>query len=505
MKYFIWVMALLVVLSGCESQVNGNQAEKTKGKKAEPQKVVQKEQLPVEEKVAFKHSTPVKMDPSLPLESLATFKPNARPNENKAKYDLKVKAEKDGLFQVTANIQVENLSADNWEDLVFHFIPNYFTEKNKPVHLQSAAEVHIWGIQVAGKTAQYNLEKDTLQILLNESLKPKENVPVTVTYSFKLPENGARFSQVMGKYYLAEWYPLVSTYRSGWDKADFSLHGESYHTDFSDFTIQYDIPEEYTIVSSADDDPKELATKGTITGSNMKEVYMAIVKGMPMKSAVVDGTEIRVFSNRQDEAYEAEYLELAKKALQFFNANIGKYPHKQLDIIMDESGMEYPGIVTVAQGNTNEFAVVHEMAHQWFYGTVSSNPSYTPWIDEGTTNFATYLFFIKNEKQAPADAFAAADDHIKMAKDKGKIVPSNYSLKEFEPENMLTYSASVYEIPSLKLWALSGNNADRALDYLKNYYRIYAYKEVDANEWLRFTRAYFKIKDPKALGDWISF
>ena len=81
--------------------------------------------------------------------------------------------------------------------------------------------------------------------------------------------------------------------------------------------------------------------------------------------------------------------------------------------------------------------------------------------------------------------------------------PSNYSLKEFEPENMLTYSASVYEIPSLKLWALSGNSADRSLDYLKNYYRIYAFKEVDANEWLRYTRAYFKIKDPKALENWI--
>ncbi|MGG1677948.1 hypothetical protein ACIFOT_19615 [Neobacillus sp. NRS-1170] len=304
---------------------------------------------------------------------------------------------------------------------------------------------------------------------------------------------------------MAEWYPLVSTYRSGWDKADFSLHGESYHTDFSDFTIQYDIPEEYAIVSSADDDSKELVTKGTITGSNIKEVYMAIVKGMPMNSAVVDGTEIRVFSNLQDESYEAEYLELAKKALQFFNANIGKYPHKQLDIIMDEGGMEYPGIVTVSQGNTNTFAVVHEMAHQWFYGTVSSNPSYTPWIDEGTTNFATYLFFIKNEKQVPAEVFTTANDNINVAKDKGKIVPSNYSLKEFEPENVFTYSASVYEIPSLKLWALTGNSADRGLDYLKNYYRLYVYKEVDANEWLRYTRAYFKIKDPKTFKNWISF
>lgn len=508
MKFFVWIIAILVVLSGCDSQVNGEKSEKpsklVESKKEKVEKVEPKEQLPVEGQLVFNKSTPVKMDSSLPLESLASFKTNTKPNENKTQYHLKVKLDKEGQFNVTANIQVENLSADTWDDLIFDFVPNYFTEENKPANLQSHSEVHIQGIQVANKTAQYKLEKDTLQILLNESLHPKGKVPVTVTYSFKVPENGARLSQVQGNYYLAQWYPMLSTYHSGWDKADFSLHGESYHTDFSDFAIEFDIPKEYAVISSADDDPKELAMKGKITGSNIKEVYMAITKGMKMKSAVVDGTEIRVFSYWQDEIYEAEYLELAKKALHFFNTAIGKYPHKQLDIIMDEGGMEYPGIVTVSRGNTNQFAVVHEIAHQWFYGTVSSNPYYAPWIDEGTTNYATYLFFIKNEKQAPADAFTHADELIKSAKEKGPVALSNLSLKEYETGSLFTYAASVYEITSLKLWALSGN-ADRGLDYLKNYFGLYAYKEVDANEWLRYTRAYFKIKDPKTMGDWIAF
>lgn len=53
---------------------------------------------------------------------------------------------------------------------------------------------------------------------------------------------------------------------------------------------------------------------------------MTITNGMKMKSAVVDGTEIRVFSYWQDEMYEVGYLELAKEALHFFNTTIGKYP-----------------------------------------------------------------------------------------------------------------------------------------------------------------------------------
>ena len=37
--------------------------------------------------------------------------------------------------------------------------------------------------------------------------------------------------------------------------------------------------------------------------------------------------------------------------------------------------------------------IVHEIAHQWWYGLVGNNQIRTPWIDEGLAEYCTAVFF----------------------------------------------------------------------------------------------------------------
>ncbi|PAF11564.1 hypothetical protein CHH61_26630, partial [Shouchella clausii] len=54
------------------------------------------------------------------------------------------------------------------------------------------------------------------------------------------------------------------------------------------------------------------------------------------------------FSKSNHDKNPEASLTLAKKALSFYQENIGEYPHEQLDIVLDEGQfMEYPGIVTI--------------------------------------------------------------------------------------------------------------------------------------------------------------
>ncbi|MFJ5714628.1 M1 family aminopeptidase [Neobacillus sp. NPDC093127] len=168
--------------------------------------------------------------------------------------------------------------------------------------------------------------------------------------------------------------------------------------------VHYQVPQGYSVFSSAEQDAKEGANNGTVSMKHIKEFYMAIVKDMMVKSTVADGVSIRVIGSQSDAKKIEETLEV-KKVLSYFKQKFGPYPFKQLDIVINGGGMEYPGIVEVnttpEEPAINE-TVVHETAHQWFYHVVSNAPYYHAWIDEGLTSLSTMLYFINVEK-TPVD------------------------------------------------------------------------------------------------------
>ncbi|MFI6675440.1 hypothetical protein [Kribbella sp. NPDC050469] len=49
-------------------------------------------------------------------------------------------------------------------------------------------------------------------------------------------------------------------------------------------------------------------------------------------------------------------------------------------------GMEYPGFVLL---NVAGSPVVHEVAHQWWYGIIGNNEYADPWLDEAFATYAT--------------------------------------------------------------------------------------------------------------------
>ena len=59
--------------------------------------------------------------------------------------------------------------------------------------------------------------------------------------------------------------------------------------------------------------------------------------------------------------------------------------------------MEYPNIVLIsddiADYDTYKQVIVHEIAHQWWYGVVGNNQYYYGWLDDGLTEYSTALFY----------------------------------------------------------------------------------------------------------------
>lgn len=81
-------------------------------------------------------------------------------------------------------------------------------------------------------------------------------------------------------------------------------------------------------------------------------------------------------------------------ALKRFSGRIGPFPYTRLTVAETPagSGMESPTlnwISSTLSGSRLRHILVHEVAHQWFYGIVGNNQATSPFIDEAVSDFLT--------------------------------------------------------------------------------------------------------------------
>ncbi|MBU0903988.1 MAG: hypothetical protein KKF57_02290, partial [Firmicutes bacterium] len=358
---------------------------------------------------------------------------NAKENINpgvSGEYTLDVKLDKDNRFHISAEIDVMNESQDIWKDIGFYFIPNAFTEENKPEFLIDAADVKVTSIMESGEDLQYELTNNKLLLKLNHNLLPGENKKVQIQYTMVLPENGARLSKVKDNFHLAQWYPMLGHYQKGWNIKDFDVKGESYHTSYGDYVVNYELPKDYLVVSSGQDNQIQPTSSGTIEGENVKDFYLGLLNPSEWtsKSAIVNDTNLRIFIPSDGPDFSEEMAKSAVEAYAYFESNLGKNPFHELDIICNGGNMEYPNVIEVSNDSQSfEHTLVHEIAHQWFYYLVSNDPHKDAWLDEGLTEFVTSIYLTEKYNESIGFQFASGLSQHGSASD---IV--NIPLNEFE-------------------------------------------------------------------------
>lgn len=105
----------------------------------------------------------------------------------------------------------------------------------------------------------------------------------------------------------------------------------------------------------------------------------------------------------------ARALTIAADALAVYEARFGAYPYRSLSVFESPSpigGIEYPtsiGVEPQSDATYYEWLVAHEVAHQWWYGMVGSDPVNEAWLDEALTQYSTLLYFEAKHGRAAAE------------------------------------------------------------------------------------------------------
>jgi aminopeptidase N len=188
-----------------------------------------------------------------------------------------------------------------------------------------------------------------------------------------------------------------------------------------------------------------------------------------------------------------DVLSYAAEALSIFTRRLGSYPYKELKVFASPTtvgGIEYPmlaGVTDSLYGTTGgyfEWVTAHEVAHQWWYGMVGSDPINEAWLDESLTQYMASLYIEDRYGAAAATEERQRFFNARYQQElsNGRDASVDQPTGAFE---RTAYSPLVYGKGPLFFEAVRRAVGDRLFNsWLRIYFMRYRYKIVHATDLL---------------------
>ncbi len=304
--------------------------------------------------------------------------------------------------------------------LPFHIYPNFFKEgatativPNTRVNEAypnglSYAQFEISKVEVGGKACSgvYSGEHDGIfEVELPLSLMPDDRVEIAFEYNLALPNCEHRFGYGANTINLNNFYPIVCVYdQGGFNLAGYNANGDPFYSDMANYHVSLTTDKNYLVAHTGDLVEEKLsgANKTSIFTANMVRDFALVLSD---KFSVVSAKagEVNVDYFYFNDADAEASLNTAVDAINTFSELFGGYPYNNFCVVKADfiqGGMEYPNLVMIAADieNADDYknVIVHETAHQWWYGMVGNDEYLYPWMDESITDFCCALFYDEN-------------------------------------------------------------------------------------------------------------
>lgn len=409
---------------------------------------------------------------------------------------------------VTESIAYHNNTGTELSEIYFNLIPNAFKEEGGGIDMES--------IIIRNAITSLEQVKETVyKISLSTTLQPDETLNIQMEYVVHIPNIKNRFGYQDSVYNLGNFIVTPAVYdEDGWAVEPYVDFGDAFYTDMANYNVTINTPDDYTVAATG-----TKTANGGFHAEKVRDFAFSASKTYDTLSDTYHNTAITVYYDHNMTKTANRTMETAKNVISLYSELLGEYPYETLSIVMNEltggvSGMEYPTLVMIGHevtlDNMNEMAmdaandedmqcilghidrtVVHEIAHQWFYGIVGNDQIKYPWLDEGMCRFAEYLY----EKTYPS---ANADDpmenrlnYIMRVDDKGNNlvmddVNLNWSLYDWEKEDPMGYSEIYDKGGSLFYQMMEQMGDENFSKALRAYVNEFAYGFVTPESFKQF-------------------
>jgi hypothetical protein len=346
------------------------------------------------------------------------------------RYNIDLTIESD-MQQVRGTQQVRyvNHGADDLHEILLRLYPN---TQYMGGHMQ-VSQVSVNGIPAtpaiylrptvgfSGTAGQPISDTSVLSVPLASALAPGQGVTLSMTFVVSVP------LQANGGYHTFGWahdvlalpdvYPLIPVRDgSGWHVDVAPNYGDIAFSEVSLYRVRIRAPASLVLVASGvcsdtlnqpvSSLPNALVWRDTscvaapvrdfaIHGSQQYQVVSTTL------STAVGNLLVSSFYMPQFAQGGQRALGYALQAVQDYERRYGPYPYKELKIFASPNtsgGIEYPMLAGVTdslyaeEGGYFEWITAHEVAHQWWYAMVGSDPINEAWLDEALVQFSTSLY-----------------------------------------------------------------------------------------------------------------
>ncbi len=249
---------------------------------------------------------------------------------------------------------------------------------------------------------------DILELQLNTSLLPGQNLSISTPFKVKLPKIFSRCGFEGDFFAITQWYPKPAVYDvNGWNTMPYLDQGEFY-SEFGDFTVNISVPREYKVAATGNliykgitniNDSTSLKTY-TYKEHNIHDfAWFTTPFFLTQKRTIIldNGDSVNLNYYKYSKNLASDMLKKGSENLTWpiergiteYSRQVGNYPYKNCSVVIGPlaagAGMEYPTI-TVCSSNDKE-TIIHEVGHNWFYGMLGTNERRYPWMDESINTF----------------------------------------------------------------------------------------------------------------------
>ncbi len=271
---------------------------------------------------------------------------------------------------------------------------------------ESYGGITISSVKEKEKTLSFYLtgkDENVLAVKLDDELYYGDKITIEISFVVTIPKAVHRLGKNAVCVNLGNFYPSLCVKEKAGDfECEYYNIGDPFYSYSADYTVRFSCPDDYVCAFSGKTVSK--THKGKIDSyvvriNGIRDFAIVMSEKYKVKTEKVKDVEI-FYYYINDENIDNK-LSLIKRGLEFYGEVFGKYPYATYTVAetsLINGGMEY-GAFAMTNCNDKDYkdVILHELAHQWWYGVVGNNQLTAGYIDEGLAEYSTILFKEFNE------------------------------------------------------------------------------------------------------------
>ena len=376
--------------------------------------------------------------------------------------------------------------------------------------------IKVTSLKQNGTVVKHETAGTVLEVELAKPIQPGERVTFDMIFNAQVPvqiRRSGRNNNEGVALSMTQWYPKLAEYDfQGWHADPYI--GREFHGVWGDFDLKLTIDKDYVVGGSGylQNDTKIKGNKKTLhfIAPNVHDfTWAADPEYIHDTMQVPNGPMLHFYYKKTlPEENLKFWKDLQPKTVQlmeYFSANIGKYPYKQYSVIQGgDGGMEY-AMCTLITGKRKFGSLVgvtaHELAHTWFQFLLATHEGKHEWMDEGFTSYISdhaMNEIMGSKKDVPNLGAYRGYDYLAKS---GKEKPQTTHADRFETN--MAYGIAAYNKGSVFLSQLGYViGQDNLKKTIKKYFDDWAFKHPTPNDFIRCAEKVSGLELDWYLMDW---